>query len=125
MNSEIEERLKEIKIEDYIWIIYLGIIFLSFYSNNLEKDYFINKNEKSKEEYRSIMILIFSILVIVYLYFFLDSYKSLKDVDKYSIEKKNKVILSFIGSFLILISGLIYLYLSINDHDLDVELAFN
>ena len=69
MNTEIENRLKDIKIEDLIWIIYLGIIFLSFYSNNLEKDYFVNNNEESKEKYRKIMILIFSILVIVYLYF--------------------------------------------------------
>lgn len=125
MNSEIEERLKEIKIEDYIWIIYLGIIFLSFYSNNLERDYFINKNEKSKEEYKCIMIIIFSILVLVYLYFFIDSYKSFKDIDKYSKEKQKKVTLSLIASTLILISGLIYLYLSIDDNNLDVELSFN
>ena len=58
MNDEIITRLKEIKIEEYIWIIYLGIIILSFYSNNLEKDYFLNKNEKSKEKYRDIMIII-------------------------------------------------------------------
>ena len=125
MNNEIKERLKDLKIEELIWIVYLGIIFLSFYSNSLERDYFINNNEESKDKYRKIMILIFSILVIVYLYFFNDSYKDLKDIDSYDDGKKQKVLLSFIASSFILISGIIFLYLAVEDQNLDVELAFN
>lgn len=125
MNDEIIARLKEIKIEDYIWIVYLGIIFLSYYSNSLERDYFLNKNEDSKERYRIIMIIIFSILVIVYYYFLKESLDDLKNINKYNDKKKEKVILSFIGSLLIFISGIIFLYLAIKDEDLDVELAFN
>ena len=125
MNDEIITRLKEIKIEDNIWIIYLGIIFLSFYSNELEKDYFINKNESSKEQYRIIMIIIFSILIIVYYYFLKSSIDDLSNISKYDEDKKEKVILSFIGSLLIFISGIIFLYLAIKDDNLDVELAFN
>jgi len=125
MNTEIENRLKDIKIEELIWIIYLGIIFLSFYSNNLEKDYFVNNNEEAKEKYRKIMILIFSILVIVYLFFFKDSYDDIKKINNCDEDKRKKVIISFIASTLILISGILFLYLSINDENLDVELAFN
>ena len=125
MNSEIEDRLKEIKIENFIWLIYLGIIGLSYYSNYLEKDYFINNNIRSKEKYREILIIIFSILLIVYIYFFYDSYSSLKDLNKYSEEKQKKILLSSLGSFLILVSGIIFLYLAYVDNDLDVELAFN
>ena len=33
-------KLKEVETEEFIWIIYIGIIFLSFYSNKLEKNYF-------------------------------------------------------------------------------------
>ena len=80
MNSKIENRLKEIKIENFIWIIYLGIIGLSYYSNYLEKDYFINNNTKSKEKYREVLIIIFSILLIIYIYFFYDSVSSFKDI---------------------------------------------
>ena len=125
MNSEIEDRLKEIKIENFIWLIYLGIIGLSYYSNYLEKDYFINNNIKSKEKYREILIVIFSILLVVYIYFFYDSYSSLKDLEKYSKEKQIKIVLSFLGSTFILLSGIIFLYLAYIDDDLDVELAFN
>lgn len=125
MNNEIKERLKDIKIENFIWLIYIGIIILSYYSNELEKDYFLNNNINSKEKYRNIIIIIFSILLIVYFYFFLDSYNDLKNLNNYSKEKQNKIILSFIGSLLILISGIIFLFLAYTDENLDVELAFN
>ena len=122
----INNKLKEIKIEEFIWIVYIGIIILSFYSNNLEKKYFLFNDLISKEKYRKIMILIFSILIIVYFYFFKDSYNSLKSLKfSDSLKKKNLNQLSFIASTLILISGIIFLYIALNDEDLDVELAFN
>ena len=124
--NEINNRLKELKIEEFIWIIYIGIIILSFYSNNLEKKYFLFNDLLSKSKYRKIMILIFSILIVVYSYFLKDSYDSLKELKIYDTEKKKKLTsLSFIGSLLIFISGFIFLYIAYSDQDIDVELAFN
>lgn len=126
MNDELEKKLKQLKIEDFIWFIYIGIIILSWYANSLERDYYLNNNIKSKEEYRNIMILIFSILIIVYLYFLQDSYNdfiNLKETD--SKKKKELITLSFIASLLIAISGAIFLYIAIKDEELNVELAFN
>ena len=40
-------------------------------------------------------------------------------------KKKRLVTLSMIASFLILISGFIFLYIAYEDNDLSVELAFN
>jgi len=120
------DRLKSIKIENLIWIIYIGIIILSYYSNYLEKDYLIFNNEFSKDKYRKIIIFIFTILVIVYFYFLSDSYKSIEKIDFSNISKNNQLeILSFIGSLLVFISGIIFLHIAINDKDLNVELAFN
>ena len=124
--NDIEGRLKEIKIEDFIWIIYIGIIILSYYSNYLEEKYFTNNDINSKKKYRSIIIIIFSILLLVYLYFLKDSYDSLKSLNDNS---DNKTIiltyLSFIASLLIVIAGIIYLYIAINDENINIELAFN
>ena len=64
-------KLKELKIEEYIWVIYLGIIFLSFYSNSLERDYFLYNDLNCKQKYQDIIIIIFTILLIIYIYFFL------------------------------------------------------
>ena len=124
--EEINNRLKQIKIEDYVWLIYIGIIFLSWYSNNLERDYLINNNEISKEKYQNILVFIFLVLLIIYLYFFkgsFDDFLNLKISD--SNKKKELVTLAFIGMLLFVVGGIIFLYIALEDKNLDVELAFN
>jgi amino acid transporter len=124
--EELENKLKQLDIEDFIWLIYIGIILMSWYSNSLERDFFVNNNEVSKTKYRNIIIIIFSVLVAVYAYFFkdsLDDVKNLKPTD--TKKKRNLISISFIASTLILISGLMFLYIAIEDEELNVELAFN
>lgn len=124
--TELNEKLRQLKIEDFIWLIYIGIIFLSWYANNLEREYFIYNDLKSRDSYRKVMIFIFVVLVIIYFYFLTDSYydvKNLKPSD--SEQKKNLTVLSFFASLLIVISGLIYLYILLKDERIDVEIAFN
>ncbi len=124
--EELNEKLKELKIEDFIWLIYIGIIFLSWYSNSLERKYFVFNDQVSKEKYRKIIIFIFSILAIVYFYFLNDSYNSYKNIKPNATEKERELLfLSFIASLFIVISGLIFLYIALEDEDLNVELAFN
>ena len=53
--EELDNKLKELKIEDFIWFIYIGIIILSWYSNTLERKYFIYNDLESKEKYRKII----------------------------------------------------------------------
>ena len=124
--SEIEDRLRDIRIEDFIWVIYLIIIFISYYSNSLERKYFLYNDLDSRDKYRKIIIIIFSILVVVYLYFLKDSYNDVININSSDSDKKKELLnLSFIGSLLIVISGFIFLYIAYNDEDIDVELAFN
>ena len=124
--SEVKDKLNDINIENHIWIIYIIIIFASWYSNSLERNYFVNNDIKSREEYCKIIIKIFSILLVVYLYFFkssLDDINELKPSD--TLKKRKLTELSAIGSLLIVISGLIFLYIAYTDQDIDVEIAFN
>ena len=124
--DEISKRLEEIRTEDFIWIIYIAVIFLSWISNHVERKYFINNDLKAREDYRKIMLIIFSTITVIYIYFFKDALDSLKELKlNDSKEKKILTYLSFIASLLVLISGFIYLYIIINDQDINVELAFN
>ena len=119
-------KLEDIKIENFVWIIYIGIIFLSWYANSREKKYLLYNDEESRREYQSILILIFSILIVVYYYFAKSSYDDyMNSVDSADNRKKNLLLASFIGSFLVLISGVIFLSIAIMDENIDVELAFN
>ncbi len=125
MNDRLD-KLKDIEIENKIWIIYVGIIILSWYANSKEKTFLLYNDEKNKKEYQNLLILIFSILVIIYYYFAKDSYDKLININEFDSDKKKHLLyLSFIASFLILISGIIFLNIAIQDDQIDVELAFN
>ena len=125
MNNNISKRLKQINIENNIWLIYIIIIGLSFYSNKLEKDYFINKNNISKETYREINTIIFIVLILVYSYFEKDAIESFfNNINKTNKQKEYDTLI-LIASTAILISGFIFLYIILDDKNLDSEIAFN
>lgn len=125
MNSKLD-RLQDIRIENYIWVIYIIIIFISWYANSKEKKFILYNDEVSRMEYQNLLVLIFSILLIIYYYFTKSSYD---DLNELTINDSNKKIIltyaSFIASLLILISGMIFLTIAIMDEEIDVELAFN
>lgn len=126
MNKDLEERLKQIKIENYIWVVYIALIIICFISNHYEKNYFLYNDIISKEKYRKLLILIFTIALIVYTYYLYDSYKAYKDLNENDSNKKKQCTkYSLLGSFLIFIAGLIFLIIAINDEDIETELAFN
>lgn len=125
MNNS-KEILNEIETENFIWIIYLLIIGLSFLANSFEKDYYINNNLESKDIYRMINIFIFSVVLIVYLYFFKGNFKVVNELSVFdSYKKKRFNELNFIASALIVIAGVIFLYIAIYDENLDTEISFN
>lgn len=125
MNSKFD-RLQDIRIENYIWVIYIIIIFISWYANSKEKKFILYNDEVSRREYQNLLVLIFSILLIIYYYFTKSSYD---DLNELTINDSNKKIIltyaSFIASLLIFISGMIFLTIAIMDEEIDVELAFN
>ena len=124
--NEKRKILKKLKVEEDIWFIYLLIIGLSFYSNSVERKYYINNDLEAKEKYRKINILIFLIALIIYIFFFNDSYNDIKNLsssDSYDKRFFNKA--SFTASTLILISGAILLFIAIYDENLSTELAFS
>lgn len=118
--------MQDIRIENYIWVIYIIIIFISWYANSKEKKFILYNDEASRREYQNLLVLIFSILLIIYYYFTKSSYD---DLNELTINDGNKKIIltyaSFIASLLILISGMIFLTIAIMDEEIDVELAFN
>ena len=125
MNDKLK-RLEDIKIENIVWIIYIGIIILSWYANSKEKKYLLYNDLLSKKEYQNLLILIFTILVIIYFQFAKSGYEDILNLTSYDSPKKQMLTkFAFIGSFLILVSGIIYLVLAILDDEIEIELAFN
>lgn len=118
--------LKSIETENFVWIIYLFIIGISFVANSFEKDYYVTGNVDSKNKYRIINIFVFATALLIYLYFFYDNYKNIKNLNCNS--SKEKIFfnnLNFIASILIVVAGTIFLYIALYDKNLDTEIAFN
>ncbi len=118
------EILQKIQDENIAWSIYIVLILLSFYSNSIEKKYILFDDVKAKEEYRKLNIFIFAVALLVYLYFFEDSLrdvKNLKETDSSTTKFFNEA--NLIAATLILIGGCILLYIAIFDKDLETEIA--
>lgn len=55
MNKDKLSKLEDIREENFIWIIYLMIIILSYYANSKETKYLLFDDEESKKEYQSLL----------------------------------------------------------------------
>ena len=120
------DKLKEIKDENIVWIIYIGIIILSYYANSKEVKYILYNDEKRRRKYQNTMILIFTILIIIYYHFTKSSYENIKKLNINDSEKKKILTFaSYIGAILVLISGIIFLTIAVLDEEIEVEIAFN
>lgn len=120
------EIIQEIETENFIWVIYLFIIGISFLANYYEKKYYKDGSEIAKDRYRLLNIFVFGVVFIIYLYFFKGNYDNVKNLtccDSKSKIKFNK--LNYMASILIVIAGAILLYIAIFDKDLETEIAFN
>lgn len=93
--------------------------------NKEEVNYFINNDMQSKSNYRKLIIIIFSIVLGIYYYFFVSGYKTYKSLSPYDTESKNFFeTINFIANILILISGVIFLFIAIFGEELETEIAF-
>ncbi len=120
------ETYKEVRIEDYIWIIYIFLAIFAIVSNYFEKEYLKKHDKKDENIFRTINTEIFIITFIIYLYFAYVNYKHIKRLDKNSSPKE--VLLAnagLIAAILFLIGGGISLWISIyGDDDDDFLLNF-
>ena len=94
MNDRLE-KLNDIKIENMVWLVYIGIIILSYYANSKEKKYLLYNDQKEKKEYQDLLIIIFSILLVIYYHFAKDSYEDVQKLNNFDSNKK-KTLTKFI-----------------------------
>lgn len=110
----INEKLKRLKTEDLIWIIYFFIAGAALYSNIDERKYLLTKNLKAYKEKKNINTTIFVIALIIYIYFVLINTEDLS-ITKYTDSNYIYRELQLIGSLLFLIGGIIYLIVEIKE----------
>lgn len=123
--NDVEKKLKRLKNEDIIWIIYFFIVVFALYSNKLDRDYLLKKDKDAYKREKSINITIFFIAFFIYLYFLLLLTEDLGNMEKnFDDPNYRSTFIQLIAAILFLIGGAIYLINEITrkDYDLDVGL---
>ena len=124
MNININKDLEKIKLEDYIWYIYLFIVAFNLYSNYLEKQYITTGDIQARDKFRLINNTVLSVILVIYLIFLYAAFKDLKDLKHNdSAMKKRLTTLAVIAALLFVIAGAITLYVSLKKPALDDEIA--
>ena len=111
------EKLKKLKIEDFIWIIYIFIAIFAIVSNYYEKEYNLTNNAVYKNNYKSINITIFIVAFFIYLYFLYLNYQNVNSLNNPSKKEARDSQISLIASILFLIGGICYLFVEIDTYD--------
>lgn len=114
------ENFNEVRIEDYIWIIYIFLAIFALVSNHFEKEYLKKHEKKDENIFRTINTEIFIVTFIIYLYFTYINYKHIKRLDPNSSPKE--ILLAnagLVSAILFLIGGGIALWISIHSEDDD------
>ncbi len=123
--NDVEKKLKRLKNEDIIWIIYFFIVVFALYSNKLDRDYLLKKDKEAYKREKSINITIFFVAFFIYLYFLLLLIEDIGSMEKnFNDENYRSTFIQLIAAILFLIGGAIYLINEIvrKDDALDVGL---
>ncbi len=111
---DINEKLKKLKIEDFIWIIYFFIAAGALYSNYDERIYLYTHNKKAYEAKKIINTTIFVIALLIYIYFV---YLNIEEVKKTNYYNPNYPLkeAQLVAALLFLIGGIIYLVAEVKE----------
>lgn len=123
--NDISRKLKRLRNEDIIWIIYFFIVVFALYSNKLDRDYLLNHDNSAYKSEKHINIGIFFVTFFIYLYFVLLLTEDLSNMERnFNNDNYRSTFIQLIAALLFLIGGSIYLINEIvrKDDDLDVGL---
>ena len=123
--NDINKKLKRLKNEDFIWIVYFFIVVFALYSNKLDRNYLLNKDNEAYKREKYINITIFFVAFFIYLYFLLLLTEDIGSMEKnFDDPAYRSTFIQLIAAILFLIGGAIYLINEITRKDdaLDVGL---
>ena len=113
------EKLKEINLENYIIYIYYILLTIYLYANTIEVNYIKYGNQTDKDTYRLLLYIVFGTTFIITLYYSIESLKSLKEITDEEVYKLKQ--LSALANILVLIASIIIIYIIYKDKDINLE----
>ena len=120
--ESIKDDLQELRIEDFIWIIYAFIVIAALVSNALERAFLVSKRPQLRRKFKTINITIFFVTFIIYFYFVLLSFRKLKNAQRCGSVKE--IFLNhanYLAACFFLVGGCIYLFTEISSNSFDTS----
>lgn len=112
MNNKFRE-IERLNFEDILWVIFIILSILNIVSNNYQKNYVRSGEQYYEDRANNISIFVLSILILVYLYFFLRNYNMY--INKINPRKADLV--KLMGSLFFILGTICLLYFQINSDD--------
>lgn len=115
------DKLEDIKTENYIIIIYYILLTIYLYANYIETNYIKYGNQIDKDKYRILLYIVFGTTFIITLYYTIEGIKELKQISNLEVRKLQE--LSNIANVLVFIASIIILYIIYKDKDINLEVS--
>lgn len=122
--DKIYRQLKQLKEEDFIWLIYFFIVIFALIANRFEENYLLTKNTYSKKKTQKITTTILMTAFFIYLYFTLISFDNLEYLKRNSTKKEVKVAFErLIANILFLVGGAFAIYADYDSNTTNIDIA--
>ena len=115
------DKLEEIRIENYVIYIYFILLFIYLYANIIEVNYIKYNNEEDREKYQLLLYIVFGTSFIITLLYTIQSIKELDEPDINEVYRLKE--LSTLANILILVATAMLLYIIYKDKNLNLEVT--
>lgn len=106
-NKQILDELKRLNFEDLVWLVYMGVCLTNIYGNYNDKEYLKTNNKYYQDKANKIFVLTFSIVLLIYIYFFIRNYKMYKEAPP---EEQQTYFIRLLGSSFLIVGALCLIY---------------
>ncbi|MBE6157100.1 MAG: hypothetical protein E7161_05130 [Firmicutes bacterium] len=117
-------QLKQLKQEDFIWLIYFFIVIFALVANRFEENFLLTQNKTSQKYGQKITTTILIVAFFIYLYFTLISFDNLEYLKRNSNNKDIKVAFErLIANILFLVAGAIAIYADYDSNSPNIDIG--
>ena len=114
MNEDIIKRLKQVKIDNLISLLFIVGSLLNIYANGITKEYILSNDPKKEKKANDIYSFVLFLTLFIYVYFAKRNYsflkKSIENNEDGELEK-----IRFLGTVLLIIGLSFTIYAQVND----------
>ena len=114
MDCKIKGEIDRLNFEDLLWVIFIILSIMNIISNYYQKEFVVSNYQYYEDKANNISIVVLSILVFIYLYFFLRNYNMYNNKDN---DVTDADFVKVVGSFLFIVGALCLLYFQVSSDD--------